>query len=139
MGLLTGRRRKIRHLGQVGLDNPLDVVPQAEPDVEARPDSRDCLHLRRRFEPTGRLYRHVARLLRHRHEVRIALDERGTLFWRLMDGRRTLRMIAAAMAAALDGADEDEARRAVILFARLLMARHLVYLKVPMPAEDRRR
>ena len=118
------------------MDNPLDVVPDTEPGVEARPDSTDCLHLRRRFEPTGRLYPRVARLLRHRHEVRVALDEQGTLFWRLMDGRRTLRAIAAEMASTLDGADEEQARQAVITFVKLLMARHLVYLKVPMPAEE---
>ncbi len=136
MGLLSGKRRKIKHLGQVGIGNPLDVVPAAEPDVEARADSADRLHLRRRFQPTGRIYRRVARLLRYRHEVRVTLDEQGTLFWRLMDGRRTLRSIAADMAATLDGA-EDEARRAVILFVKLLMARHLIYLKVPMPAEEK--
>ncbi|MFW6153628.1 MAG: PqqD family protein [Planctomycetota bacterium] len=137
MGLLSGKRRKIKHLGQVGVDNPLDVVPDTEPNVEARSDSTDCLHLRRRFEPRGRLYRRVARLLRHRHEVRVVLDEQGTLFWRLMDGRRTLRTIAAEMAVAMDDADEDETRRAVILFAKLLMARHLVYLKIPTPAKKR--
>ena len=136
MGLLgTTKRRKIKHLGELGLTDPLAVTPAAEPDVETRPDEDDLLHLRRSFAPKPGLYGWLSRVMRYRHEVRVDLDERGTMFWRLMDGRRNLDTIAAAMSKRCD-LDRSKAREAVIVFVKMLMTRRLVYLKVPTSPKE---
>jgi len=131
---LLGRRkrRKIKHLGQLGLSDPLAVTPEAEPDAEARIDEKNLLQVRRRFPARGGLYGWISRKLRYRHEVRINLDERGTRFWQLMDGRRNLDAIAVALGKEFD-LERSKAREAVILFTKMLMTRHLVYLRVPTP------
>lgn len=131
MGLLRAeKKRKISHLGELGISDPLRVAPAAESDVEARSDEKNLLQLRRRFQPTGRLYGWVARRLKYRHDVRVNLDERGTFFWRQMDGNRTLGRIAGALAARFE-LQAGEAREAVVLFTKMLMTRRLIYLVVP--------
>jgi len=123
------KRRKIKHLGQLGLTDPLAVTPSAEADVEARVDNKDLLQLRRRFATRGGLYGWLSRKLGYRHEVRVNLDEVGTRFWQLVDGRRSLDQIAATLGGEFD-LERSKAREAVILFTKMLMTRRLVYLKV---------
>jgi hypothetical protein len=136
MPLLGARkRRKIKHLGQLGLSDPLAVTPEAEQGVDARIDEQNLLQLRRRFTTRGGIYGWISRKLRYRHEVRINLDERGTRFWQLMDGRRSLDAIAAALGREFD-LEQSKAREAAILFTKMLMTRHLVYLRVPTVQDE---
>ena len=126
------RRKRVRNLSDLGVGDPLSVVPAAEANVEARQDDCQRVQLRRMIEPKPGLYRRVARLLRYRHDVRVNLDEGGSCFWRQIDGRRDLGSIAVAVGKHL-GVDDDEARKAVMAFTRALMIRRLIYLKLPSP------
>ena len=130
---LFRKKRKIKHLGEVGIHNPLEVIPVVEADTEARRDERGLLQIRRAMQPKRGLYEWVSRKFRFRHDIRINLDEVGSFFWEQIDGRRTLDDVTGAIRKQFD-LKLDESRKAVIMFTKVLLLRHLVYLKVPSPA-----
>jgi hypothetical protein len=124
------RKRKAPQAG-AGLParDPLDAVPLVAEGVEARADSRGRIQLKRTWQPAGGVRGFLARTLKYEHSARLDLDEPGSAYWRLVDGRRTLREMAAALARD-SSRSEDECRKATILFTRSLMVRHFVNLKV---------
>lgn len=126
-----GRRKpkKVKSLADLGVDDPLAVVPEIEPGVEAKRDNKQLLQVRRKMEPKPGLYGWFSRVLKYRHEIRVNLDEAGTFFWGLLDGRRTIGRIADAMAERF-GTEQAEARKSAVLFAKALMNRRLIHLRI---------
>lgn len=110
-------------------------MPVVAEDVEVREDARGNLQIRRTApRKTGPAARLAERLGFRRH-VRVNLDANGTLFWKQIDGRRSLRDIEQVICRQT-GSAREETEKAVILFAKMLMLRHLIYLAVPQ--EQRR-
>jgi hypothetical protein len=62
--------------------------------------------------------------------VRVNLDANGTAFWRQIDGRRSLRDIECVVRQQTQQ-DRKESEKATVLFTKMLMLRHLIYLVVP--------
>ena len=62
----------------------------------------------------------------------MALDQRGTWFWKQIDGRRSLLTLAGRMAREFDLSPE-ESRAAVVVFTKMLMLRHLIVLRTDSP------
>jgi len=110
------------------LDKALLAVPETEPATEAKPDNTGLIHLRRRV-PAPKWF---PRWLPAGHWVRVALDQRGTWFWKQIDGRRSLLTLAERMAREFD-LNPEESRAAVVSFTKMLMLRHLVVLRTNSP------
>ena len=125
------RQRKDRALGVArGAWQPLDAVPLPAEGVSARLDDQSLVQLNKRGTPRPGLYRLAARLFRYRYNVRVNLDERGSYFWQLMDGRRSLQQIADGLARKCS-LDAEQSREAVMLFTEALMLRRLICLQTP--------
>ena len=110
--------------------DPFAAIPSMAKGVEAREDARGNLQIRksapRKTGPAARL----AQRLGFRRHVRVNLDTNGTLFWKQIDGRRSLRDIEHVIRQQT-GLAREETEKAVILFAKMLLLRHLIYLAVP--------
>jgi hypothetical protein len=123
------RKKNVKSLAEAGID-PLKLVVQRNPDAESAQDSKGLTHIRRRFLPSGRIYRWLARRLRYKHEIQLKLDEAGSAFWELVDGRRNLGDIAREMAGKFQS-DVQESRKAAVQFARVLTQKRLIHLILP--------
>jgi hypothetical protein len=115
--------------GAAGRD-PLAAVPMTAEDIEVKADEKSLLHLRREVDPGPGLWGRIARRFRFTRHAQVNLDERGTLFWSLVDGRRPLREIAKALKRKFD-LSEQESKDATVMFTKMLMLRHLIFLKIP--------
>lgn len=116
--------------------DPFSATPLVAEGVEVREDSRGMIQILR-DAPNGRGF--LARLaLRFgfRRRVRVNLDEYGTIFWKQIDGRRSLRDIEAAIRRTTKQ-DREENEKAVIRFTGMLMMRHLIYLTASEQQEVR--
>lgn len=124
-----GRDRTINP--RVPIEDPLAVVPIVPDNVEQRRDERGLLHLRLHVQLAG-FRRRLARWLGYDYSRRFELDEAGTAFYQLVDGRRSLREIIAALAERGGcGADRRSLERAAVLYTKTLMTRSMLVLKVP--------
>ena len=110
------------------LDNALLAVPETEPATETKPDETGLIHLRRRV-PAPKWF---PSWLPGGHWARVALDQRGTWFWKQIDGRRSLLTLAGHMAREFNLSPE-ESRAAVVVFTKMLMLRHLIVLRTDSP------
>ena len=108
--------------------NPFTAIPLIPPDVEQRLDRHGMLHLRR-LPPLRPLQKRLASWLGHDYRRKLELDEHGALFFRLVDGTRSLRTIADAMAAASHRPQHD-VDAGIILFTKKLMTLHMLELKI---------
>ncbi|OPZ28396.1 MAG: hypothetical protein BWZ02_01323 [Lentisphaerae bacterium ADurb.BinA184] len=115
--------------------NPFDAVPLVAPGVSIRAGGEaGSAFLRAELDtPDTRRGRFLRRLHMQR-AAHIKLDPQGTVFWRLIDGRRDLGEIACAIAREL-GLAEKDAREATIRFTRDLMLRNYIMLKISPPPE----
>ena len=113
-----------------------DAVPEIAEGVLAEEDSRECLQLKLDLPSPAGVPGVLARALHFRSSVRVNLDERGTLFWQLIDGRRALGDIEEIVRERWQ-MDEKESRRATVLFTKMLMARRLLNLRVARPDMSR--
>ena len=108
--------------------DPLAAIPLKPTNVELREDSQGCLHLR--LTPTlGPIQRKVARWLGYDYTRKLALDEHGTFYYRLVDGQHTLAAIVDELAQKL-GQDRREVATMVVTFTKLLMTRNMIVLKI---------
>jgi len=125
-----------RHVDPVdiGSRDPFDAVPVAAEGVEVRADSRSCVQLKRTFVPKPGLAGLLARTFGLRRDIRVDLDERGTAFWKLIDGRRTVRDIEQSIRRTYS-LPRHENEKATILFAKMLMERYLIHLEIPRKNE----
>jgi hypothetical protein len=108
--------------------DPLAVVPLKPDNVEMRRDSQGLIHLRLRPELAG-LRKRIADSLGHDYTRKVALDEIGTQFYSLVDGKRALNAIIHKMARE-SGRDQKEVTESVVLFTKKLMTMNLIVLKV---------
>ena len=127
---ITKKKKKVESLADLGLDNPLMVVPVIEAGVEANRDDEDRIQLHRLMAPKPGIYAWVSKILKYKHEIHINLDEQGTFYWDQIDGQKTLDGVAWALVKKFS-IDIDNARKSVIAFTKSLMLRQLVYLIVP--------
>jgi hypothetical protein len=78
----------------------------------------------------------VMRTLRLSNGVRVNLDRCGTLYWRHIDGKRSLADIEKALRRELS-LGRKESTKAVIEFTKQLMLRGLICLRLPgQPVEE---
>jgi len=112
--------------------NPLLVIPRRPANVEVKRDSRGNIHLRTTDEPTG-FAKKVAGWLRYDNTRKIELDEYGTCYFGMIDGRTNLEKIVEAMVRQFDKPREEIAPM-VVLFTKQLMTKSFVELIVPEEA-----
>jgi hypothetical protein len=105
--------------------HPLEAIPLRSENVQQRKSSQGELHLRGNFPRTGWWGRLMPKSKR---TVQIALDEKGALFWSLINGQRNLFAISSQLQARFD-LGEAESREATILFVKMLMRRGFLQLK----------
>ena len=109
--------------------DPLDAVPLVADGVEARVGQGGLVQIKRTWRPARGIRGLLARTLKYEHTARLDLDALGSAYWRLVDGRRTLREIAAGLARE-SLQSERECRKATLQFTRSLVVRHFVDLKL---------
>lgn len=114
------------------IPDPLSVIPIKPDNLEIKYDSLGMMHLRLSQEPTG-LLKHVVRWIRYDYSRKVELDEYGTAYYSLVDGKTNLRQIINKMNAKFDKSRE-EIEQAVILFTKKLMQMQMILLKVPASA-----
>ena len=108
--------------------DPFAVVPLRSDTVEMRHDSAGCAHLRMRQEPKG-LRKKVADMLGYDYTRKVQLDEYGTVFMGMVDGRNRLHDIVDRMVAD-SGKDRKEVEEGVVVFTKKLMTMDMIVLKV---------
>ena len=123
---VTEQERAWRDSGR----DPLEAVPVIAESVEWRADDKGRLQLRKAVPPKPGIADWLARKFGFRSNIRVNLDEQGSLFWSMLDGESSLADIAVDLGEEL-GLSDEEARRATVVFAKNLMLRHLIYLKIP--------
>ncbi|MBN1858858.1 PqqD family protein [Candidatus Bipolaricaulota bacterium] len=122
------RRNAPREVDPAECESVFAVVPHVVAGVMGKMDSQGCLQLKFEPPPRGRVEALFARRLGFRRSARVNLDARGTFIWGLIDGRRTLSKIEEAARKEWN-IGEKESKRAVVLFIKMLMTRHLVELE----------
>ncbi len=108
--------------------DPFAAVPVKPDDVELRRDGQGRIHLRLLPALTG-LRKRLADMLGYDYSRRLELDEYGSLFYGLVDGRTPLRVIADRLAEQ-SGRSRSDVEQGVILFTRKLMVMNLLALQV---------
>jgi len=109
--------------------DPLDAVPIVRDNVEVATDRGGLTQLRYVAPPRSGVRAFLSGRLKLVKALRVNLDERGTAFWRLIDGRRDLHVISRQIGEQF-GLDRKQARDATIAFIRELMLRGMIQLKV---------
>lgn len=118
-----------------GTWDPFDAAPVVAEGVEVREDSQGRLQLRGTPPPRPGFAASISRRLGFRRCIRVDLDDNGSLFWRQIDGRRSLREIECIVRRKTRQ-DQETTEKAVILFTKMLMQRHLICLAMPTDAKD---
>jgi hypothetical protein len=116
--------------------DPFAVIPIRPEDVAVRRDSEGNIHLRRMPKLDG-MRRRVAGWLGYDYSRKIELDEHGTVYYSLVDGAHTLRMIVDRMVSK-SGRDRKTVEEGVIIFTKKLMTMNMLALKVPESAQWKR-
>jgi len=111
-------------------NDPFKAVPVTALNVEASEDAEGRVHLRMALEEKSGIKEYLARKFGFRRAVMANLDERGSFFWKKINGARDLAAIEKEVRRQFD-LNEEDSRRATILFVKMLMLRGLIYLKVP--------
>jgi hypothetical protein len=114
------------------VNDPYSVIPLKPDNLEIKYDSHGMMHLRLSQEPEGFL-KHLVRWLRYDYSRKLELDEYGTAYYSLVDGKTNLKQIIDKMNSKFDKS-RDEIEKAVILFTKKLMQMQLILLKVPTSA-----
>jgi hypothetical protein len=108
--------------------DPLAVVPILSSNVEMKRDSQGLIHLRQ-TPAVNKIRKKLADVFGFDYSRKIALDEYGTLYCSLVDGKRTLREIIQGMIPKLGG-EREQVEESVILFTKKLMAIRMIVLEV---------
>ena len=139
------KKADVRYLELEGgpLRDPFDAIPVRSENAEAKLDRQSCIQIRMRARPgKSAAARLVFRLGFHR-DIRVNLDRYGSRYWALIDGRRSLGDIDRHIREEF-GLQPDESHQATLLFTKMLMLRHLVFLDLglaghrtdPAPREE---
>jgi hypothetical protein len=132
-----GRKKKGCPAAAVPARNPLDAVPVIADGIETKTDNLGLLQLRRARPIRKGMIGALVRRYNLRRATRVDLDDRGTMFWILIDGKRTLGEIARTMTMKC-AAGEGEMNKAVMIYTKALMLRGCVGLKVATEAAKSR-
>jgi hypothetical protein len=108
--------------------DPLAVVPIVSSNVDIKRDNEGLIHLRQNI-PVNKIRKKLAEVFGFDYSRKIALDEYGTLYFGLVDGKRSLREIIQGMVSKLGG-NQKEAEQSVILFTKKLMTMRMIVLEV---------
>jgi len=133
---MLGYGRKNRKATPVIRDR-LAVVPLIPANVEVKRDSQGLIHLRQTVR-VNRLRQKLADIFGFDYSRRIALDDYGTLYFGLVDGKRTLREIMEGMAPKFAGGG-SEIEQSVMLFTKKLMSMQMIALAVPPDSRQGRK
>ena len=125
---LFGRNAGKQRAPRPAIRDPFAVVPLRPDNVEIRHDSAGHAHLRMRPELRGLRLR-LADLLGYDYTRKVQLDEYGTLFIGMVDGRNRLHDIVDRMVADA-GKDRKEVEEGVVVFTKKLMTMNMIVLKV---------
>ncbi len=113
--------------------DPLAAVPLVAPGVQAKADASGLVQVRLELPARSRLEQFLGRTLGFRRPAYLNLDQLGSAYWRLVDGQRDLRAIAARLTREHQ-VPADRAREAVAFFTRDLMLRHVICLRIAPPS-----
>lgn len=108
--------------------NPLAAIPLKPDNVELRPDPDGNVHLRM-TPPLKPMQLKVAKWLGYDYTRKLTLDEYGSLYYRLIDGRRPLSDIVDELTKKL-GKERKEVAMMVVTFTKHLMMRNMIALKI---------
>ena len=110
-------------------NNPFAACPVQAPFVHAEENNG---HIQVRQAPPPR--RGIRAFLARRFSMfpfrLVCLDERGTFYWKQIDGKRTLGEIEQRLRDHYK-MEPAQSRDAVVLFTKMLMRRSLIALKLP--------
>jgi hypothetical protein len=109
--------------------DPFLAIPHICEGVEVHTGSKSGYKLKKALKPEPGVADLLARWFKFKRDVRVDLDQHGTAFWKLVDGKRSLGEIEAILRKDM-GMEELESKRAVILFTKGLMLRHLLALQM---------
>lgn len=109
--------------------DPFEAVPVRNARAQHRVDSNSCYQIRMRLDPGHGVKALIAGRLGFHRDVRVNLDERGTFYWSQVNGKQNLESIEKKLRSKF-ALDADESRTATLMFTKMLMLRHLVYLDV---------
>ncbi len=102
--------------------DPLIAVPEFLPGVEVKCDKSGLAQLRRPTLSSDSVADWFSTKLKFKRDRFYNLDEQGSLYVSLVDGKRSLRMIAQALSEEFK-LERKEAHHAVVEFTQLLMLR----------------
>jgi len=115
--------------------DPLTAVAFVSAGVDVRDTSGAGVFLQRIVPPRGKIASFLSSRFGLNHKIRVQLDQRGSAFFRLVNGEHTLNTIEQRLRQTW-GLEQDESRRAVIEYTKMLMRRGLVSLKIKTPGEQ---
>lgn len=122
--------------GTPTIRDPLAVIPLIPPTVEMRRDNRGLTHVRQTV-PVNRLRKKLAKVFGFDYSRTIELDDRGTLYFSLVDGKHTIREIIDGMTATL-GRDPKEMEASVLQFTKKLMTLQMIVLQVTPSSQGKK-
>jgi hypothetical protein len=114
-------------------NNPFSACPVAAPFVQIE-ETEGKVQLRQTPPPKPGLRAFFARRFSMFPFRLVCLDERGTFYWKQIDGQRTLGEIEQRLRNHYR-MEPAQSRDAVILFTKMLMRRSLIALKLPQPSQ----
>lgn len=109
--------------------DPLTARPVVPENVESWVCDNGLVKIERTVSSRGKFGSWVENRFGLKKSARVNLDEQGTAFWKLVDGKRTLADIDNKLQKVLH-IDARESRTAVLAFTRMLMERNLINLYV---------
>jgi hypothetical protein len=109
--------------------DPFSAIPIAVDDVQSYDRDNQRVQLWRPIPPKSMLGRFLARRLGFKRFVRVNLDERGTSYWRLVDGQHSLHDIERHLRTTY-AFDQAESKEATVEFTKILMLRGLIGLRL---------
>src|SRR6056297_2430225 len=115
--------------------DPLAAIPRVNQDVEFHADSKGTIQIRRRLAPRGKIKPWIEKHFGLRKMVRVNLDEHGSAFWNLIDGKRSLNQIELTLRKKWN-MDKKQSKTAVMEFTKMLMRRTLINLSIDVDNAD---
>ena len=128
--MLRLRKKKARSGLPPEVHDPFSAVPIIAPDVETHCDGRQLMQVRKKLKQKRGFFGDLTARLGFDRDTKASLDEKGSYFWRQIDGEKDLSRIERKFSGFFR-IDRRESRRAIVQFTKTLMERGLIVLKVP--------
>ncbi len=111
--------------------NPFAAIPIVAEEAEAHENEKGCIEVRRELPPKPGMATYLRNKFGMKKVVGANLDEQGTFFWYLIDGKRPLHEIENRLRREYK-LEAQESKNATVAFTKLLMMRHLISLQLPI-------